>query len=218
MQLFEFQGGRLCSALEGRPVLHDDDLLRRLAGQERVHRRDHRDLQRDPGAVSGDVGGEGADTERGYDTSPAGGQEVRKIAFFFVKLVRWICWSFLWGTGILTKCAFSSVIFFLTNNSTICNCSFFTCGVVLFCNIIFWRFSYYIHCDSSVHRSWKLITVYENRHKGWAPSFCQRWLQSPVYHISIIIVIITNSMVTASISFRHTSSEKPRKYFFRVKK
>ena len=66
-------------------------------------------------------------------------------------------------------------------------------------------------------RSWKLITVYENRHKGWAPSFCQRWLQSPVYHISIIIVIITNSMVTASISFRHTSSEKPRKYFFRVK-
>ena len=78
MQLFEFQGGRLCSALEGCPVLHDDDLLRRLAGQERVHRRHHGDLQRDPGSVPGDVGGEGADPERGHNTGAAGGQEVRE--------------------------------------------------------------------------------------------------------------------------------------------
>ncbi len=77
MQLFEFQSWRLCSALEGCPVFHDDDLLRRLAGQERVHRRHHRDVQRDPGAVPGDVGGEGADTERGHHAGVAGGQEVR---------------------------------------------------------------------------------------------------------------------------------------------
>ena len=46
--------------------------------------------------------------------------------------------------------------------------------------------------------------------------FFFRVLQSPLYHITIIIIIITNSLVTASISFRHTSSQKTRDFFFQV--
>ena len=32
-------------------------------------------------------------------------------------------------------------------------------------------------------RAWKLITVHENRHSGWAPAFCHRILQSPFFNL-----------------------------------
>ena len=67
-------------------------------------------------------------------------------------------------------------------------------------------------------RAWKLITVHENRHSGLAPAFCHRLLQSPFYHIAIMIIIIVNALVTASITFRHTSDEKPREFFFQDQK
>lgn len=63
-------------------------------------------------------------------------------------------------------------------------------------------------------KAWKLVTVYENENQGFAPSFCQAILTSPVYHIFIMIVTLTNAAITASISFKHTRDEKPREYFF----
>ena len=65
------------------------------------------------------------------------------------------------------------------------------------------------------HKAWKLVTVYENRHSGWAPPFCQKFLRSPVYHVIIIVVTLANAIVTASISFKHTPDMKPREHFFK---
>ncbi len=41
-------------------------------------------------------------------------------------------------------------------------------------------------------KSWKLVTVSENRHRGFAPAFCLRFLQSPFYHVLIIVVTLVN--------------------------
>ena len=49
------------------------------------------------------------------------------------------------------------------------------------------------------HKAWKLVTVYENRHRGWAPEFCQNILRSPAYNVIISIVTFANAIVTASI-------------------
>lgn len=51
-------------------------------------------------------------------------------------------------------------------------------------------------------RSWQLITVHENRHSGCAPAFCHQILQSPFYHVTVMIITITNAIVMASISFK----------------
>ena len=67
-------------------------------------------------------------------------------------------------------------------------------------------------------RTWKLVTVHENRHRGFAPAFCLRFLQSSVYHVMIIFVTLANAIVTASISFKHTPDQKPRKYFFQYQR
>ena len=66
------------------------------------------------------------------------------------------------------------------------------------------------------HKAWKLVTVYENRHSGWAPAFCQRFLRSPFYHVIIILVTLANAIVTASISFKHTPDpHTSREHFFK---
>ena len=70
----------------------------------------------------------------------------------------------------------------------------------------------------SCSKTWKLVTVHENRHRGLAPAFCLRFLQSPTYHVLIILVTLANAIVTASISFRHTPDQKPRAYFFQFQK
>ena len=91
-------------------------------------------------------------------------------------------------------------------------------------------------------KTWKLVTVHENRHRGMAPEFCIRFLQvvylqnilsiclhfhqlfvyiffqSPMYHVLIIVVTLTNAWVTASITFRHTVDQKPRAFFFQIQK
>ena len=53
MGLHHVPGRRLSSALEGRVVLHHDDLLLGLDGQERLHRRHHRNIQRNQSSISG---------------------------------------------------------------------------------------------------------------------------------------------------------------------
>eukprot|EP00095_Tigriopus_kingsejongensis_P008699 maker-scaffold483_size159862-snap-gene-0.43 protein:Tk08699 transcript:maker-scaffold483_size159862-snap-gene-0.43-mRNA-1 annotation:"hypothetical protein L798_10696" len=63
-------------------------------------------------------------------------------------------------------------------------------------------------------KAWKLVTVYDNENQGYAPKVCQNILTSPVYHIFVMIVTLTNAATTASISFKHTRDEKPREYFF----
>lgn len=67
-------------------------------------------------------------------------------------------------------------------------------------------------------KSWKLVTVQHNRHCGMAPAFCVTFLQSPLYHVIIILVTLSNAFVTASISFKHTPDQKPREHFFQVQK
>ena len=45
-----------------------------------------------------------------------------------------------------------------------------------------------------------------------------RFLQSPFYHVFIILVTLSNAFVTASISFKHTPDQKPREHFFQYQK
>ena len=45
-----------------------------------------------------------------------------------------------------------------------------------------------------------------------------RFLQSPFYHVLIILVTLSNACVTASISFKHTPDQKPREHFFQYQK
>ena len=40
------------------------------------------------------------------------------------------------------------------------------------------------------NKSWKLVTVHENRHRGLAPFFCQKFLHSPMYHVIVIAVTL----------------------------
>ena len=51
MGVHHVPGGRLCAALEVCRLLLHHDLLPRVDGQERFHRRHYRDVQRDPRAV-----------------------------------------------------------------------------------------------------------------------------------------------------------------------
>lgn len=67
-------------------------------------------------------------------------------------------------------------------------------------------------------KAWKLVTVHENRHRGMAPNFCVKFLQSPMYHVIIILVTLSNAFVTASISFKHTPDQRPREYYFKYQK
>ena len=48
--------------------------------------------------------------------------------------------------------------------------------------------------------------------------FFYRFLQSPFYHVLIILVTLSNACVTASISFKHTPDQKPREHFFQYQK
>ena len=49
-------------------------------------------------------------------------------------------------------------------------------------------------------------------------TFCLHFFQSPIYHVLIIVVTLTNAWVTASITFRHTVDQKPRAFFFQIQK
>ena len=51
MGLHNVPGGGLCAALEVCRLLLHHDLLPRVDGQERLYRRHHGDLQRDPSPV-----------------------------------------------------------------------------------------------------------------------------------------------------------------------
>ena len=53
--------------------------------------------------------------------------------------------------------------------------------------------------DKINHKAWKLVTVYENRHLGWAPEFCQKFLRSSICSVIISIVTLTNAVVTSCI-------------------
>ena len=67
-------------------------------------------------------------------------------------------------------------------------------------------------------KAWKLVTVRQNRHRGMAPQIFARFLHSPLYHVILILVTLSNAFVTASISFRHTVDQKPREHFFKYQK
>ncbi|XP_030767372.1 sodium leak channel non-selective protein isoform X2 [Sitophilus oryzae] len=61
-------------------------------------------------------------------------------------------------------------------------------------------------------RSWKLVTLDDNRHGGAAPEFCQKVLQSPYFRSLVMGVILANAIVTASMSFKH--DKRPRQVFY----
>ncbi|XP_076258315.1 sodium leak channel non-selective protein na isoform X4 [Rhynchophorus ferrugineus] len=61
-------------------------------------------------------------------------------------------------------------------------------------------------------RSWKLVTLDENKHGGAAPDFCQKVLQSPYFRSLVMGVILANAIVTASMSFKH--DKRPRQVFY----
>lgn len=61
---YNVQGYRLVTWMESRPIFQYDDFLLGLAGEERFHCRHHRNLQRDQGAISADVGRQGAHSEQ----------------------------------------------------------------------------------------------------------------------------------------------------------
>ncbi len=52
--------------MAGDDLLHHADILPRVAREERFHRRHHRDVQRDPSAVQGDVGRAGSPGDAGH--------------------------------------------------------------------------------------------------------------------------------------------------------
>ncbi|CAB4070472.1 NALCN [Lepeophtheirus salmonis] len=63
-------------------------------------------------------------------------------------------------------------------------------------------------------KAWKLVTVQENSHEGYAPEIFSKVLRSPAYHIFVMLITLANAIVTASISFQHTRDQRPREYFF----
>ena len=72
----------------------------------------------------------------------------------------------------------------------------------------------------------KILTGTRLVYKLFFPSLCSYFhqlfvyifFQSPIYHVLIIVVTLTNAWVTASITFRHTVDQKPRAFFFQIQK
>ncbi|QQP31704.1 Sodium leak channel non-selective protein [Caligus rogercresseyi] len=67
-------------------------------------------------------------------------------------------------------------------------------------------------------KAWKLVTVQENTHEGYAPEIFLKILRSPAYHIFVMLITLANAVVTASISFQHTRDQRPREHFFAKQK
>lgn len=51
----------------------------------------------------------------------------------------------------------------------------------------------------------KLVSVDENKPQGLAPSFCQKILRSSIFNMTMLLLVLANALITASI--RHTHKE-----------
>ena len=51
--------------------------------------------------------------------------------------------------------------------------------------------------------SWKMDTIDENKPRGLAPPFFQRILKTAWFHITILILVLANAIITATIHFDH---------------
>ncbi|XP_017774195.1 PREDICTED: sodium leak channel non-selective protein isoform X2 [Nicrophorus vespilloides] len=61
-------------------------------------------------------------------------------------------------------------------------------------------------------RGWKLVTLDENKHAGLAPEICHVILRSPHFRLLVMCVILSNGIVTATMTFKH--DERPRSVFY----
>lgn len=59
---------------------------------------------------------------------------------------------------------------------------------------------------------WKLITIDDNKHGGFAPEACHAILRSPYFRMTVMTVILANGIVTATMHFRHDG--RPRQVFY----
>ena len=48
-----------------------------------------------------------------------------------------------------------------------------------------------------------MVTIDENKPRGLAPPFFQRILKMAWFHILILVVVLVNAIVTATIKFEH---------------
>lgn len=56
------------------------------------------------------------------------------------------------------------------------------------------------------------MTIDENKHGGMAPEICHRILRSPHFRLIVMVVILANGLVTASMRFEHDG--RPRHVFY----
>ena len=56
---------------------------------------------------------------------------------------------------------------------------------------------------SDPDNGWRMVTIDENKPRGLAPPFFQRILKTAWFHISILLLVLANAIVTATIHFDH---------------
>ena len=63
--------------------------------------------------------------------------------------------------------------------------------------------------QSDPEGGWKMVTIDENKPRGLAPAFCQRILKMAWFHIMILMLVLANAIVTATIRFEHNGRSDP---------
>lgn len=141
-------------------LLHDAHLLPVVARQERLHRRHHRDVQRDPRPVPADVG-------------PA--RLAGRFSSFRVALD--------------TPRARSTST---TNPLKLGEAD--------------------LRVISGDDRGWRLVPLDDTRRRGRAALLLLPVLNSAAFHVVVMVTILANGLITASISFKHDG--RPRSDFY----
>uniref|UniRef100_A0A8D9B5Y4 Sodium leak channel NALCN n=2 Tax=Cacopsylla melanoneura TaxID=428564 RepID=A0A8D9B5Y4_9HEMI len=59
---------------------------------------------------------------------------------------------------------------------------------------------------------WKLVTLDENKQEGLAPNVCQRFLKSAYFRLLIMVSILVNAIIMATMNFKHDG--RPRVVFY----
>ncbi|XP_026681634.1 sodium leak channel non-selective protein-like, partial [Diaphorina citri] len=59
---------------------------------------------------------------------------------------------------------------------------------------------------------WKLVTLDENKQEGLAPMVCQRFLKSAYFRLLIMVAILANAIIMATMNFQHDG--RPRNVFY----
>lgn len=64
---------------------------------------------------------------------------------------------------------------------------------------------------------WRMVTIDDNKPRGLAPPFFQRILKTAWFHISILLLVLANAIVTATMHFDHYKIDPYQKideYFY----